>query len=164
MMKTITNIKYWLYGFCTVFLVVLIFISAITPALLLNNKFLANFINHELLNVLAVTTSVTMAWSGHLVIQLHSLEDSIDGLKFKKTIGTLKRNIIFLGCYFILSLIFLMVESGIYCSPIIRASVYSILLTILLMNIITMIQTHLLSFKIPTIKEINRMVDQDDNS
>ena len=140
------NIKMPLYVLCASVFAVLVVISINSPSLLLENKFLTNFINHELLNVLAVTTSVTMAWSGHLVTVLAELEDAVQGIEFPRLRITLKRNIIFLGVYFIASLFLLMIESEI-CCYVIRSIIYSVLLTVLLMNIIIMILTHDVSFK-----------------
>ena len=152
--KAVINIKYGLYAICAIFFVVLIAISIINPTCLLNNRFLKDFINHELLNILAVTTSIIMAFSGYLVTLLSSLEESIAGFKFARTRKALKRNIIFLGCYFIGALVLLIVEGGTNFSDIAKASIYSVLLTALLMNMILIIQTHLISFDIPTKNQI----------
>lgn len=148
-----------LYFLCFLIFIGLIIVSVISPSYILGNDFLANFINHELLNVLAVTTSVTMAWSGHLVTVVASLENENDGLRFPRLRVTLRNNIILLGLYFVASIALLIVEAGIDGNPELRSSIYSVLILFLLMNLVVMIQTHMVSFGLPTKKQIKQMLE-----
>ena len=158
-MMTIMSDRNLLYVLCALVLAVLVTTSINAPHVLLGNKFLVGFINHEIVNVLAVTTSVSMAWAAHLATALSSLEDSIRGVEFPRLKGTLKFNIISLGIYFVLTVVLLVIESGVDCGDTWRASIYSILLTVLLLNIILIVQNHLISFQIPTRSEIEAMID-----
>lgn len=150
-----------LYAVTMFVLIALLTISIVHPNYLLENGFLSGFINHELVNVLAVTTTVTMAWSGHLLHVLVDIEGDNDWLQFKKLKASLKRNIILLGLYFVLSIFILAVESSIIQNTELRACLYSILLMFLFMNIVSMIQTHMVGFQIPSRKQIKELYDNE---
>jgi len=157
-----TSSGFWLYAICGCISVAMFATAIFGTDYVLSNDFLLDFVEQDLLNVLAITTSVTMAWSGHLVTLLTRLEDSIKGLEFRRLRGTLKRNIIFLGAYFLVAFLLLVAEAGISCGRILRACIYAILLTIFLLNVILMIQSHLISFRIPTRGQVERMVVADE--
>ena len=120
-LKTIITDKNLLYVLCALVFAVLLTVSIIHPQYLLGNKFLMSFLRNELLNVLAVTTSVNMAVSAHLVTLLSNLEDAVQEIEFPRLRRSLARNIVLLGIYFISSIGLLAVESGISGNAELRA-------------------------------------------
>jgi len=149
-----------LYAITAFLLIALATISITHPFFLLENEFLVGFINHELVNVLAVTTTVTMAWSGHLLYILVDLEGEHELLEFPRLKASLKRNIVFLGVYFTGAVILLVIESALVGNHELRACIFSLLLLLLFMNIVSMIQTHMIAFQMPTKKEIRKLLDE----
>ena len=141
--------------FYSITIIVLFLISYCYPTYFVDNTFLSKFINHEIVNVMAVTVSVTMAWNGHILFSLFGLEKEYK-MQFSSLKKTLRLNNMFLGFYFILCIGLLFFKSIIPNDYI--AFLYAAILTLLLWTVIAMIQTYCFSLNLPNDSEFKKMI------
>ena len=110
------------------------------PQFLVENHFLQNFINHELLHVLVVTTTVTAASAANLHLALCRAEETIKKPGcFRDARKEINQDAYFLIGLFLAAVIILVIRSSVIGNTCIVSSLNGLGLVILLMNVLVLI-------------------------
>ena len=128
---------------------VVIVISICKPELLVNNQFLKNFINHELLNILAVIVTVTAASTANIHLAFNRVEEKIKKNDyFKYARQEVNHGAIFLILLFLILVVLLIVRSYFLHNMNVVSFINGISLIILLVNILVLLDVTLTVFAI----------------
>lgn len=123
-----------------VFSGVVLCVSFAMPEILSKNKFLMEFINHELLNIFAVIMTVTAASAANINLSFSSLEDKIKkpGL-FNDARHEINSNVYWLIGIFCLAILVLIIRSAIPETNLGLSLINGFCLILLLTNILVLI-------------------------
>lgn len=120
-----------------------------SPEILNNNDFLALFLSHQLLSILAIIVTVTAASSANLHLAFNRAEEvsGKEGL-FDDARKEVNRGAVLLLVLFLVALTALLIQSGINGLPILEASISAALLILLLVNVLVLIDLTLTIFAV----------------
>lgn len=118
----------------------LITISIVTPEILSKNTFLANFINHEILNILAVIVTVTLVSITQVHLEFGRIERRLKEKIFPEARREINQTTWALGLSFILVLFALILRGGVEDTNLMEVSLFnSFCLIMLLIATLSMI-------------------------
>ncbi len=120
--------------------VLILLVPIYWPQSLVENDFLQNFINHELLHVLVVTTTVTAASAANLHLALNRAEETIKKPDcFRDARKEINQDAYCLIGLFLAAVIVLVVRSSVAGNTFVVSLLNGVGLIILLMNILVLI-------------------------
>jgi len=123
-----------------VFTGVVLCISFAMPTFLSQNEFLSGFINHEILNILAVIMTVTAASAANIHLTFNSFEDKLgERGMFDGARREINSNVYWLIGAFSASIVALIIKSAITPSDLSISLINSFCLVLLLVNILVLI-------------------------
>lgn len=138
-------------------LTVLLSISFSAPHLLDDrNKFLADFVNQELLGTLGFIVAVTLASAASVHFELNRLEDET-GKPFLRTRSSLRRSAYSLIALFASAGMVVLIKPLVPNVPYNIAVANSLAIAIVFFNLSVLLDLTRTVFKIPSISEIKRM-------
>ncbi|WP_152998859.1 hypothetical protein [Sphingopyxis sp. H115] len=136
---------------------VLLTISFVEPHLLNDrNKFLANFVNHELLGTLGFIVAVTLASAASVHFELNKIEDQT-GKPFLRTRSSLKRSAYSLIVLFGAAGVIVIVKPLLPSPDYNRAVANSLAIGIIFFNLSVLLDLTRTVFRIPSAENIKRM-------
>lgn len=118
------------------------------------NAFLANFVNHEILNVLGVILAITLASAGQLHLALNKLEEQYKrpgGMR--GTRGQVHRAAYWLIGFFVAAVVLVVAKPRIALEPWLQTLFNGAGLIILLCNVLVLISITQIIFKVPAHKD-----------
>lgn len=137
-------------------LVATLICSHINPAILGENKFLNNFVYHQLLNIFAIIMTVTLASAANIHLAFNRAEEIMGQAgAFKIPRREVNFDALALVLLFVLSTILLIIQSAFTGSVVVVSYFNSVFLTILLMYILTLIDITLVIFELHPIEPNN---------
>ena len=117
------------------------------PQLLVENDFLKNFINHELLNILAIIVTITAASAANLHLGLNHAEETIKRRDhFKVARKEIREGVYCLIVLFLVAVITLIIRSSFLGNLCIVSSLNGLSLVVLLTYILVLIDTTMAVF------------------
>lgn len=130
-----------IFGVLTIFVAIsLATISIVTPNILSENGFLVNFINHEILNILAVIVTVTLVSITQVHLEFGRIERRYKENVFAGARRELNQTTWALGSSFVLALIALILKGGLDPCELTAISLFnSFCLVLLLIATLSMI-------------------------
>ena len=139
---------------------VLLSISFCNPELLDDrNKFLAGFVNQELLATLGFILAVTLASASSLHLELNKLEDAT-GKPFRRTRLGIRKSAYSLLSLFGLAIVLVVVKPLLPTPPYNQAVANSIALLIIYFNVSVLFDLTRTVFRIPSVAAIKEMHDE----
>lgn len=118
----------------------LVTISVVCPNILSQNEFLVNFVNHEILNILAVIVTVTLVSITQVHLEFGRIERRLKESIFSGARRELTQTTWALGASFLLTLLALIFKGGIDHSNLMSISLFnSFCLVLLLVATLSMI-------------------------
>lgn len=136
---------------------VLLTVSFAAPYLLDDrNKFLANFVNHELLSTLGFIVAVTLASAASVHFELNKIEDAT-GKPFVRTRASLRKSAYSLIVLFAVAGMVVLIKPLVPDVPHNLAVANSFAIAIIFFNLSVLLDLTRTVFKIPGIEAIKRM-------
>ena len=121
---------------------ILAYVTLCRPVIIAENQFLDNFINHELLNILAIIMTVTAASAANIHLVFNRAEEAIkEQGYFDGARKEINHNVFFLIGTFIATVLILIVRSHFLDSVTLESCFNSLCLIFLLINILALIDT-----------------------
>ncbi len=138
---------------------VLLSISFCQPSLINDdNQFLKEFVSQQLLSTLGIILTVTLASAASLHLELNKIEDET-GKPFLRTRQSVRRSAYSLLLIFAAATVLVMVKPLLPTAPVNRAVANAIAVLIVYFNLSVLYDLTRAVFKIPGIKAINAMTD-----
>lgn len=117
------------------------------------NKFLANFVNHELLAVLGVIVTITLASAASLHLELNRLEDDHDE-GFEEARSATKLYAYLLIWLFLFAIALVIVKPIAAITPLFEAIFNSVAIFIIVLNVMALMDLTSAVFEIPARRRI----------
>lgn len=126
-----------------------------------SNRFLKNFVNHEILNFLGVIVAITLASSANIHLEFNKIEERAKERILSRTRISVKKSAFWLIGMLVLSIIIVVSKPHFGTSDIATSLVNGAALLIILFNVLILIDLTQLVFSIePHIREL---ADEDTN-
>jgi len=138
---------------------VLLSISFCQPTLINDeNQFLKEFVSEQLLSTLGIILTVTLASAASLHLELNKIEDET-GKPFLRTRQSVRRSAYSLLVLFAVATVLVMVKPLLPPAPVNRAVANAGAILIIYFNLSVLYDLTRAVFKIPSIKAIKKMAD-----
>jgi hypothetical protein len=124
------------------------------------NKFLKDFVNHELLNVLGVIMAITLASAANLHLEFNKIEDAASKTFLTNTRGKVKFSAFSMIVIFFLAVVVVVLKSHLATNDISASFINGSAILLILFNLLVLIDLTMLVFSIPPIHKIVTSKDE----
>lgn len=124
------------------------------------NKFLREFVNHELLNVLGVIMAITLASAANLHLEFNKIEDAANRTFLTKTRSAVKLSAFSLITLFSLAVVAVVIKPHVSESDVAMSFVNGFALLIVLFNILVLVDLTKLVF---SIEPLHKFITKDES-